>query len=252
MSKVKDVRIDSIITNADQPRKYFDEEAIEDLAVSIKENGLVQPITVRKDSQGYKLIAGERRLRACMSLNYKTIPAYIISSTEDESMYMSLIENIQREDLSSIEEAKAYLQIISLNHMTQQQLAEKIGKSQSNIANKIRLLNLDGNVKNAVESKLITERHARALLGLDPVRQNEILKKILNDNLTVAQVEKLVKPKRFKPTKNNNVRGYSRNVQVGVNTIKKAIEMVSRSGLGIDFDESENDEAVRINITINK
>lgn len=252
MSEIKQVKIDEIEINPHQPRSFFNEEAIEELAISIKENGLVQPITVRLKGRGFELIAGERRLRACRLLGYENVPAYIVSSNESESMYMALIENIQRENLSSIEEAKAYLRIMQLNRMTQAELSSKIGKSQPAIANKIRLLNLNVNVQNAIESKLISERHARAMLNLDTQQQNDMLTNILNNKWTVAQTEvaiqKEVKEKKPKIDK----KGFSRSVQIGINTIKKACEMIEKSGLLIHVTQSEDDENVVLQIKIKK
>ncbi|MDF9825680.1 ParB family chromosome partitioning protein [Breznakia sp. PF5-3] len=253
MSEVREINIDEIEINPHQPRVFFDRDAIEELAVSIKENGLVQPLTVREKGNHYELIAGERRLRACKYLEYTKVPAYIVSSSDSQSMYMALIENVQREDLSSIEEAKAYLRIMQLNNMTQGELSDKIGKSQPSIANKIRLLNLDVNVQNAIESKLISERHARALLSLDSEKQNEVLSKIIKNKWTVAQTENAVKSTSMKNQKEKSIqKGYSRNVQIGVNTIKKACEMVEKSGLQISFDEKESAEDVIIEIRIKK
>lgn len=250
MSEVREVNISEIKVNPYQPRSYFDDEAIQALAESIKENGLVQPITLRKVDDFYELIAGERRLRACMKLGLTAVPANIVEKSGEQSMYMSLIENIQREDLSSIEEAKAYLRIMQLNSMTQSELAEKIGKSQPSIANKIRLLNLNINVQNAVEAKLISERHARAMLSLDKEEQNKVLDKVIKDNLTVSETEKLIKPKKIKPK--TTTKGYSRNVQIGINTIKRAVEMVEKSGLNINMSESDEGNEVKIVIKIIK
>lgn len=252
MSEVKTVKIADIKTNPYQPRSFFDSAAIEELAVSIKENGLVQPITLRKSDNGYELIAGERRLRACISLEYDEIPANVIESSDDDSMYMALIENIQREDLSSIEEAKAYMRIMEMKGMTQKELAMKIGKSQPSIANKIRLLNLDNNVQNAVESKLISERHARALLSLDKAQQNVMLDEIIKNQLSVAETEKMLKPKERKQINKKSGKGLSRQVQIGINTLKQAKTMVERSGLEIMMSEEDKDEYVEIIFKIKK
>lgn len=253
MNEVKQININDIEINPYQPRAFFDEESIAELANSIEENGLVQPITVRSKGMRYELIAGERRLRACKYLNYEAVPAYIISSSDSESMYMAVIENVQREDLSAIEEAKAYLRIMQLNNMTQGELAHKIGKSQPAIANKIRLLNLNINVQNAIESKLVSERHARAMLNLEAEEQNELLSKIIKNKWTVAQTEAAIKNKDEKEKKPRNVeKGYSRNIQIGVNTLKKACEMVEKSGLGITFQETSDDEYVTVEIKIKK
>ena len=143
MSTYQIIKMNLIIPNQYQPRTVFSDEAIEELAQSIKENGLLQPITVRECDNGYQLIAGERRFRACQKLNKDTIEAIVIKAGEVQSATLALIENIQRENLSAIEEANGYLQMIRLTGLTQSQLGKKLGKKQSTIANKIRLLNLD-------------------------------------------------------------------------------------------------------------
>lgn len=252
MSEVRTIRLDDIEVNPHQPRAFFDDAAIEELALSIRENGLVQPLTVRAKAGHYELIAGERRLRACRFLAYETVPAYVVLSSDHESMYMSLIENIQREDLSSIEEAKAYVRIMQLNNMTQAELSSKIGKSQPAIANKIRLLNLDVNVQNAVESKLISERHARAMLGLDRDKQNDVLEKVVKHKWTVAQTEHSIKGQQSEKKPKGLTKGYSRNIQIGINTLKKAVEMIEKSGLDIQLQEHIQDEEVIVEIKIKK
>lgn len=252
MSDIKEIRLQDIELNPYQPRSFFNDEAIEELAISIKENGLVQPLTVRQKQDGYELIAGERRLRACRLLGYEYVPAYIVSSSESESMYMALIENIQRENLSAIEEAKAYLRIMQLNNMTQAELSNKVGKSQPSIANKIRLLNLDVNVQNAIESKLISERHARAMLGLPSQQQNEMLTKVLKNKWTVAQTEAAIQKESKDPKSKVEKKGYSRSVQIGINTIKKACEMVEKTGLVIKLEQNDDNDNVILQIKIKK
>lgn len=252
MSEIREVLISDIKVNPYQPRTYFDENAIVELSNSIQETGLVHPITLREAEDGYELIAGERRLRACMKLGYKKITANIMDKNDNESMYMALIENIQREDLSSIEEAKAYVKIIELNNISQSELARKLGKSQPSIANKIRLLNLDDNIQNAIEAKLISERHARAMLSLDKDKQNEILNKIISEKLSVAQTEALIKNKNKKKIKKNKNKGLSRQIQIGINTIKHAFDMVSKSGINCKYDEKELDDCVEITVKLMK
>ena len=156
MSTYQIIKMNLIIPNQYQPRTVFSDEAIEELAQSIKENGLLQPITVRECDNGYQLIAGERRFRACQKLNKDTIEAIVIKAGEVQSATLALIENIQRENLSAIEEANGYLQMIRLTGLTQSQLGKKLGKKQSTIANKIRLLNLDLEVQQAISEKEIT------------------------------------------------------------------------------------------------
>ena len=163
MKETKIIPIERIVPNPYQPRLEFNEESLFDLAQSIRENGLIQPISVREAKGHYEIVAGERRFRAMQLLGMTEVSAYVMDADEMQMAELALVENVQRENLSAIEEAKAYLQIMKITGCTQSQLAMKMGKSQSSIANKIRLLNLDDNIQNAVSSKIITERHARAL-----------------------------------------------------------------------------------------
>lgn len=182
--------------NPDQPRKNFDYEKIDELAKSIKENGIIQPLILKKSSNDtYIIIAGERRWRAAKSLGLREVPCVVLEDVQDdEILKMSLIENIQREDLNPIEEAMAYDKLMSDLKITQQQLSESMGKSRTAIANCLRLLNLDKSVQEYLVDGVITEGHGRALLGLSERNlQDDIAKKIIDENLSVRQTEMLVK-----------------------------------------------------------
>ena len=196
----KQIDINKIEANENQPRKVFDDEKIEELATSIKENGLIQPIIVRKYNRNYQIIAGERRFRACKLAGLKTVPCIIKDIDDKQVDTYAIIENIQRENLSPIEEAKAYKTLIDTYNMNQTELANKVGKKQSTIANKLRLLKLSDDVKEALKTKQITERHARAMLSLDEEKQQEVLREVLKKKLTVADTERLIK-KEPKPKK---------------------------------------------------
>src|SRR5690625_3526063 len=162
--QVVELNISQIVPNEYQPRVKFEEEKITELAQTLKTHGLIQPIVVRKKSEDlFEIIAGERRYRAAKSLNWETIPAIIKEMTDTETASIALIENIQRENLSVIEEANAYVQLIRMHELTQEALAQRLGKSQSTIANRIRLLSLPEEVQEAIMNKKISERHARAL-----------------------------------------------------------------------------------------
>lgn len=252
MKELRIIDVDKVIANPYQPRNYFDEKGIEELANSIRENGLIQPISVREIHNHYEIIVGERRYRAIQKLGYHQIEAYVLDENETGSMNKALIENLQRENLSAIEEAKAYLKIMQYQNITQSELAKQMGKSQPNIANKIRLLNLSTNIQNAVESKMISERHARALLSLDNQKQNEVLDEILKNSLTVDQTEKKVKKFSEKKKIEKQTKGYARNVQVAINTIKQAVSMVENTGIDAHLNLDENDEYVCIKINIKK
>ena len=171
MKESKMISIDLVEPNPYQPRLEFNDDALMDLAQSIRENGLIQPLTVREVDGKYQIVAGERRFRAMKLNGAVEIPAIVMDANEIQMAEMALVENIQRENLSAIEEAKSYVEIMKYAGLNQSQLALRVGKSQSSIANKIRLLNLNEEVQNAVSAKEITERHARALLGLDEDKQ---------------------------------------------------------------------------------
>jgi len=188
--KILQVPIEDIIPNRFQPRLTFDDEALQELATSIKEHGIIQPLVLRKLGDKYEIIAGERRYKAAQIAGLTSVPAVISDIDDDKSAEVALVENIQRKNLTAIEEAKSYKNILDRGYLTQEQLAEKIGISQSTIANKMRLLNLCDEVQDALLKEKISERHARALLAIkDPTEQIKWLNKILNDRLTVRQLD---------------------------------------------------------------
>ena len=189
-NKVVEIKVDQIIPNRYQPRKVFNQDAIRELAQTIDEHGLLQPIVVREyESAKYEIIAGERRYRAVKLLNWDTVPAIIEKMSDKETASLALIENLQRSQLSSIEEAQAYWQLMDLNHLTQATLAKGMGKSQSFVANKLRLLKLIKPVQTAILDHRISERHGRAMLDLDEKQQREMLMRVVNERLTVRQTE---------------------------------------------------------------
>lgn len=197
--KLQKIKIDKIITNPNQPRKYFDEEKLEELKESIKNNGLIQPIVVRKISEGinkgkYEIIAGERRYRACVLLGNDEIDAIQIEVTNSKSYEYSVLENIQRENLNTIEEAESYIMLMEVYGYTQEKLAEKLGKTRSSISNKIRLLKLPEEVKIMVKKGELSYGHARTILSLNS--KDEIInlsKKIILKKYSVREVENIVK-----------------------------------------------------------
>lgn len=199
-NKVVELPVSSIVPNRYQPRKVFDPEAISELAETIDEHGLLQPIVVRQYKPAhYEIIAGERRYRAVKQLNWENVPAIVQKMSDKEAASMGLVENLQRSELSSVEEAQAYQRLMELNNLTQSQLAKAMGKSQSSIANKLRLLKLIQPVQNAILDKRITERHGRAMLELDPDQQRNVLMDIVNDKLTVRQTEDVVAAELGRP-----------------------------------------------------
>ena len=254
MKDTRIVDIDLVEPNPYQPRLEFDDEALMDLAQSIRENGLIQPITVREMDGRYQIIAGERRFRALKLNGAVDVPVLIMDANEVQMAEMALVENIQRENLSAIEEAKSYVEIMKYSGLNQSQLALRVGKSQSSIANKIRLLNLDEDVQEAVSTKKISERHARALIGLDEEKQHDALEKIVKKGMTVAQTEKMLKeqaqPKKEK--KKVMLKGISKNIKIAINTIHQAVSMVNRAGTAAEINEEEQEDEVIITSRIPK
>lgn len=248
---LKNIDINKIVVNKQQLRTVFDEEKIEELATSIKENGLIQPVIVRKKDKKYEIIAGERRYRACKLAGLKEISCVVEDYNDQEVSTLAIIENIQREDLSPIEEAKAYQSLMKTYNYNQSELAKIVGKKQSTIANKLRLLKLNDDVIFAVDRKQITERHARAMLSVDKDKQVDILKEVLKKQLNVSQTEKLInkkpKPKKAKPRK-----AISQNVKIALNTINQATAMIEKTGIHLNQDVEDLDEEYVITIRIKK
>lgn len=189
--------LDDIIPNRFQPREVFDERPLKELAVSIKEHGVIQPIIVRKVNDKYEIIAGERRYKASALAGLTKIPAIIRDLDDKESSKVALLENLQRKNLNPIEEAKTYQKILELDEMTQEELAKTMGKSQSSVANKLRLLSLPEDIQQALLQEKISERHARALLNIkDSKEQHNYLNEIINNKMTVRQLEDKIKEKK--------------------------------------------------------
>lgn len=234
------VQSDKIIPNPYQPRKFFDSESLNELSKSIQTYGIIQPLSVRKISNDkYELIAGERRLRAAGMAGVTKIPCMVVNVDENESALIALIENLQREDLNFIEEAQGFYRILKEHNMTQECLAEKLGKSQSTIANKIRLLKLSPMVTKILLDNQLTERHARCLLRLtDEQTQLKTLKKICEENLNVKSSEALVdkvlsgceEPQKVK-SKEGKRKKMVQDIRVFVGTIKQAIQMMTQAGV---------------------
>ncbi len=194
VNEPKEIEIGLIDRNPDQPRKIFDDEALAELSASIKNYGVIQPIIVREKDGRYIIIAGERRWRASRLAGLKTIPCVIKDYTEQEISEIAIIENLQREDLNPIESAKAIKSLINQYNLTQDEVADKIGKSRPAVANTLRLLSLPEAIISLVESNKLTAGHARALLGIDnPAKQKEIALLIIKNNLTVRDVENIIK-----------------------------------------------------------
>lgn len=215
---INTISINLIKPNNEQPRKHFDEEKIAYLAQSIKEHGIIQPLVLKKEGNVYTIVAGERRWRAAKLVGIKKIPAVVMDLDDRSVLEISLIENIQRQDLNCIEEAQAYKNLIDEFKITQETLSVRIGKSRTAIANCMRLLALDNRVQQYLIDGVITEGHGRALLALkDKDFQYKLSQTIIDENLSVREVEKLIKniykEKNNKDTKNNDILPYYKDVQ---------------------------------------
>ncbi len=192
VGNIVEVPIEDIYPNPTQPRTYFDEKALNELAQSIKNLGVIQPITLRKDSDRFEIISGERRFRASKIAGLKSIPAYIRLVNDQELLEMALVENIQREDLDAIEIALTYQRLLDEIGMTQENLSQRLGKDRSTITNSIRLLRLNPDIQNAIRSGSISAGHGRAIISLETEELQQILfDRIIKDNLNVRQTEQL-------------------------------------------------------------
>jgi len=252
--EVKQVAVNEIDTSPYQPRTVFDDDRIDELCQTIKTHGVIQPIVVRVRNGRYEIIAGERRWRAVKKLGLSTIPAIVREFNDSQAASIALIENLQREGLTAIEEAIAYQKLIDLHQLTQESLAQRLGKSQSTIANKIRLLGLSEPVKNALIGRKITERHARALLSLDTDElQLKVLEDVISKELNVKQTEARVAfYKEASAIKKSRRVSFTKDVRLALNTIRQSIDMVSGSGLQIKTNEKDYEDHYEIVIKIPK
>lgn len=253
------IPIDRIAPSPYQPRKEFNGSSLEDLAASIKEYGVLQPINVRKIGEnGFELVSGERRLRASRLAGKSHIPAVIIEVVEQDSAVIALIENLQREDLNFMEEAEGYHNLINDHGMTQEELAQKVGKKQSTIANKLRLLKLNKSIKNKILENELTERHARALLKLtDDVLQEKALNSIIKKSLNVKKSEDLVEKMldevalTAEEPKKKRIKGKI-NYKIYVNTIKNACKEMFNTGCQVEYGQVDKGEFIEITVKIPK
>jgi ParB family chromosome partitioning protein len=259
--KIIYIPLDRINQNPFQPRKDFKEEELIELARSIRSYGLIQPIIVRQFGDEYQIIAGERRFRACTLLGYGEIPAIVQEMDDEKAAAVSLVENLQRKELNYLEEANAYSILIDIFSMTQEELARKIGKSQSAIANKLRLLKLPESIQKMIIPDVVTERHARALLKVNNADiQAEVIKQIYEKQLTVKETEELVEkisqvniPREGKPRNTGqNVSMIIRDARIFLNTIKETVKRAKQTGIDINMRENDYEEEYELIITVRK
>ncbi|MFY0546288.1 nucleoid occlusion protein [Brevibacillus sp. H7] len=258
--EIRQIPVDEIVPNPYQPRTVFDDEKIEELCQTIRTHGLIQPIVVRLKNNRYELIAGERRLRATKKLGMERIPAIVKDFNDTQTASIALIENLQREGLTAIEEAIAYQKLIDLHNLTQESLAQRLGKGQSTIANKLRLLHLPQEIQDALMTRQVTERHARALIPLKEADlQIKVLQEILEREWNVKQTETRVKqildasenPKPEKEAK-PKWKAFSRDARIAINTVRQSIDMVLQTGLPVETNEEDMEEYYQFTIRIPK
>ncbi len=253
---IQHIELENIEPNPFQPRKFFDEEKIRELAQSIKTYGLLQPVILRKSDNIYQIVAGERRCLACRSLGMKTIPAIVRELTDSAMATIALIENLQRENLHFLEEAAGYQKLLDDFSLTQEVLAQRLGKSQSAIANKMRLLKLPGRIREKIFEGGITERHARALLKLpDEECQLRVYNEVCNLGLTVKQAERRVdeilsrNSSKETPAKK---KVFVRDVRIFLNTIRQAVSLLEKAGLAPAVTEKDCGDFIEVTISLPK
>lgn len=250
------IPVDFISPNVYQPRKHFDEESLEELAQSINTYGIIQPLSVRKIGEDkYELVAGERRLRAAKKAGLEKVPVIIVDISDRESAAIALLENLQRDNLNFLEEAEAYYNLIKDHSYTQEKLAEAIGKKQSTIANKIRLLRLTPEIRSIVLENNLTERHARALLKLPTEKlQKSVLNVVIKKSLNVKSTEILVEKQLSKLEPNKGRYGKKKikgifSPRVYINTVKQVFD---KYGLNAKYSSEDLEDEIQITIKIPK
>lgn len=256
-SRVLYLPLENIVPNPNQPRKRFSQEGLEELADSIREHGILQPLSVRRlNGSRYELISGERRLRAAHLAALEHVPCILVCADDLESSLLALIENLQRRDLDFIEEATALQTLISTYHLSQEEAAKRVGKSQSAVANKLRLLKLAPALLEQLRAAELTERHARALLRVPPTRRGEVLDYIIEHGLNVAQTDSYIDSfltlSNQPPRKTKRPSIYIRDIRLFLNTLNRGLETMKRSGLAAECGRAETDDSITLTITIPK
>lgn len=256
-NKLAEIPVIYIFPNKSQPRKFFQEEELTSLSNSIYRNGIIQPLTVRKiSSVEYELVAGERRLRAAIMAGFNKVPCIIMKCSDNQSAIFALIENIQRADLNMFEEALAIKKLILECKMTQDQIARQLGKKQSTIANKLRLLKLNEDEQRFIIDNKLTERHARLMLKVDEDERIKVLEKIVEESLNVTESEKYIENMHNKTLENQSKKPTPKivikDVRIFINTLTKAFDTMKLSGINAISNKIENEEYIEYSVKIPK
>jgi ParB family chromosome partitioning protein len=263
-NRVMYIKTDEIIPNPAQPRKTFDPNGLRELANSIRELGILQPLTVRRVKGGYELVAGERRLRASRMIGLHEVPCILTDADDQRSSLMALVENLQRRDLDFFEEAEGIKRLIDLYGLSQEEASRRLGKSQPAVANKLRILRLDERIREIMRANSLTERHARALLRVeDRALRQEVLDLIIERGLNVAQTdmyidELLAEKDRLIPqipnaaakARSNRMIYIVKDVRMFLNTVERAIEVMRGAGVAAGVEREERDEEIVLTISI--
>ena len=262
--EVRSVLIETIQANRFQPRKTFHDESLEELAASIREFGVLQPLLVRPLEEGFELVAGERRLRASKLAGLTEVPVIAREIDDKEMAEMAMIENLQREDLHFLEEAEGFQLLIVQFGFTQEELAKRVGKSQSTLANKLRLLKLAPQVRQRLQEERLSERHARALLKLEsPAEQEEVLAVVCAEQLNVRQTEELIAGRqqplveeaengKRKKKERKRLTGVIRDVRIFLNTIQQVADTMKKNGLAVQMQQRQEEEDIIVELRIPK
>jgi ParB family chromosome partitioning protein len=259
--EVNEIPIEQILPNPYQPRKHFSQHSLQDLSLSIREYGVLQPITVRRAGKHkYELISGERRLRAAKMADLTTIPSIVIDVTEEDSAILAMIENLQRENLHYLEEARGYQSLIRDHNLTQEDVAQRLGKSQSTIANKLRVLRLPQNIKDDLVKYRLSERHARALLRLPDFKLTEkVLAKIIEHGYTVKETERAVERILVRLNQETEWQRQRKrllkqcgDMRVFINTIRDAVQLMKKYGISPEMSEQDLGDSIEIRVRIPK
>jgi ParB family chromosome partitioning protein len=251
-AQVEYIPVSAVLPNPYQPRREFGEDELAELVSSVREMGILQPILVRRLGAGYELVAGERRLRAAKLAGLPQIPALVINAIPAESAAMALVENLQRADLSYWEEAEAYRRLMRDFNWTQEQLAKRVGKSQAAIANKVRLLRLEPEIRDLLQREGLSERHARALLGVTSgAERMEVALEMAGRRLTVRETEALVE-RHQRQAPPSVRRGAIRDIRLVLNTLRRALEPLARHGIPTEVEQAEDDRQWTLTVRIPK